>query len=161
MQQLGLAHQAAEQRDAALVQYRKAIALEPDHGPAYFGIGQILGLEERLEAALRAFAAAARLRPRHARTQHELGTAYYKTGRIREARIQYLRALKLNSNYLAGYRNLAIVESMLGNATAAEAAYQALVLRTPGDIERHRDLATRMRDVAGVASEDRSADEPH
>ena len=91
----------------------------------------------------------------------QLPERHHGPGRIREARIQYLRALKLNSNYLAGYRNLAIVESMLGHATAAEAAYQALVLRTPRDIERHRDLATRMRDVAGVASEDRSADEPY
>ena len=158
---LGRAHQAAGQRDAALARYRRAIELRPDHGPAWFGIGQIFGLEDRLEAALQAFAAAARLRPRHARTQHELGTAYYKTARIREARAQYLLTLEIDADYLAGYRNLAIVESMLGHSTAADAAYRALVSRTPGQVARHRDLAARVHDVAGTAREDRSAHEPN
>ncbi len=155
---LGLAHHGQGEHAAALAQYRKAIDLRPDHGPAYFGVGQIHGLENRLGAALQAFATAARLRPRHARSQHELGTVYYKLGRIREARAQYLRTLEVDADYLAGYRNLAIVESMLGHTTAAEAAYQALVLRTPGNLERHRDLATRVQNVAGTALEDRSTD---
>ena len=65
-----------------------------------------------------------------------------------------------DADYLAGYRNLAIVESMLGHSTAADAAYRALVSRTPGQVARHRDLAARVHDVAGTAREERSAHEP-
>ena len=158
--QLGQVHHAAGQTDEALTRYRAVIELRPEHGQAYFRMGQILGLEDRLDPALQAFAAAARLMPRDARAQHELGTAYYKTGRIREARVQYLRTLEIDANYLAGYRSLAIVESMLDHSAAAETAYQAFVKRTPGDVEQHRDLAARVMDVAGDAREDQSADAP-
>jgi predicted TPR repeat methyltransferase len=81
--------------EKAVATLREAIALKPDHAPAWQNLGNALGDLNRLDEALDAHCEAMRLAPRSADSHRHLGALLHAVGRHKEAADVYQRWLRL------------------------------------------------------------------
>lgn len=86
----------------AIMEYRRALAANPNHARAQLGVAQALYESNRLEPAADAFERAYRLDPESARdgliaAQRDLGTQLENEGRFDRARPHFQRVLDINA----------------------------------------------------------------
>lgn len=87
--------------ETAIIEYRRALAANPNHARAQLGLGQVLYESGRIEAATDTFERAYRLDPESARdglisAQRDLGAQLENEGRFDRARPHYQRVLDIN-----------------------------------------------------------------
>lgn len=80
--------------DSAFSSYKKAIALNPKHGPSHVRLGVILYQRKQLKEANRAFMTALRYAPQEAAPYYYLGKISRAAGDAAGALIQFEKALK-------------------------------------------------------------------
>jgi len=91
----------------AIQQYQEAIRLHPNPVQAHYRLGQLLNKKGDYSAAADQFAAAARGVPeKNANFCNTEGVALYMAGRNDEAIAAYGRALAIDANFGAAYRNM-------------------------------------------------------
>jgi tetratricopeptide (TPR) repeat protein len=136
-QMLGTAHHAQGDTARALESYRRAVELTPDAG-AYTNMGIIHYSEGRLPEAIADFERAARLEPGQLLMHRNLGDAYRRAGRRREAEASYREAvrlgrLELNANPRSAetLAAVAVCEAKLGRFPDARAHAAAAVALAP------------------------------
>lgn len=79
------AHHALGELDEAAEDYALALALDPDHAGAWWGLGCARASLDEQAAAADAFARLAAIEPGHALARHNLGRALFELGRVDEA----------------------------------------------------------------------------
>jgi tetratricopeptide (TPR) repeat protein len=91
-QQAGSAYHSLGDLDRALAAYNRALAIRPLVS-AYSNIGAIHHVRGEYAQAIEAYQQAVKLRPNFRETYRNLGDAYLKSGRARDARAAYLQAV--------------------------------------------------------------------
>jgi spermidine synthase len=123
--QLGLRHLIAEEYDAAVAAFRRAIALDATHLMAHINLGVsyvALELYDKAEATYRHVLR--HLDPHSERAYNYLGTVYWRRGQPQQAVRYYRKALKLRPDFGLAYANLGSSYEDLGRFDAALAAYK-------------------------------------
>lgn len=81
----GVAGEAQGQLDACLATHRRAVALGPDFGPAWFNLGRVEARLHHWREAREALETASRLMPEHLDVQLALGIVTFRAGDLAEA----------------------------------------------------------------------------
>lgn len=126
--------------DAAIMEYRTALRLNPSLWFAHNNLGTLLEQQGRLDEAIAHYLAAISARPSFAKAYNNLGTAYAKAGRLKEAVNSYRAALRLKPEAFEAYLNLGNAYSDMGLLDDAMEQYRAAARLKPDSAETHLHL---------------------
>lgn len=148
---LGLADflAARGRSDEAIQSYRAALAIDPIFMPAVMGLWRLLMQTDRPEEAAAVVAPAAARPDAPAQLLDAQSMALDLAGRNEDALTASRRAMAAGSRQ--GAASTAKLLSDLGRHAEAEAAWQALLRETPGDVIAHQGLARAIWDATGDA----------
>ncbi len=118
------------QVDQALVQYRKATALNHHYLAAYHRLGLVLSAVGRHDEALSALRRAAELRPDNAAIRNNLGFEYLLTEQLDQAERELRRALQLQPTFARANINLGLVLAKTGRFDEALASFRQVLPET-------------------------------
>jgi len=132
--------------------YGRGLALAPDDGILHFNLGLVQRELGRLDAAIAAFAAAARLLDAAA-APHELGLTLQLAGRPAEAIDAYGQALDLGAGSDTAL-NAGLACQQIGDAAQAEAFYRLALDHDPRCAKALNNLAMIAQDAGDHARAD-------
>lgn len=119
--------------DEAIVAWRRALQLRPDHPEAYKiynNLGNSLADQGDHEAAIAAYHKALKLKPDFPEAYYNLGSALRDTGDYEAAIAAYHKAIQLKPDFPEAYNNLGVALAHQGDYPAAIAAFnKSLELR--------------------------------
>lgn len=157
-QLLGEAHAAAGNQNAALNDFRAALALRPDLRTLHFALGELYLGSGDYEAAEREFREEARLAPGSAPTAYKLGLVLLNRGQLREAISELKRSNSLQPEMPETLLELGKATATAGDPGAAEKFLQQVLMLAPtsGLMETaHFQLAQIYRQLGRPADADR------
>jgi len=96
---LGAALEEQNKPEESLMEYQKALALDPNRHEIYNNIGKLLNDEGKPEAALNYCHEAVRLNPKSPFSHNNFGIVLVKLGHFDEALGQFSQAAQLDANY--------------------------------------------------------------
>jgi protein O-GlcNAc transferase len=134
----------------AIVEYRRAVELDPHFFEAFLELGVALKDIGESNEAMRAFRAAIELRPKSAEAWNNLGTALLLKGRPEEAGGAFLNAIQLRPDHIQAYYNLAISVTERGDITRAVALYRKAIELEPGTSRIHSGLLYTLYFATGM-----------
>lgn len=146
--------------DAAIAHFEQVLALNPDEGRSWSGLGTASLLKRDLPAAQQQMERAVQHMPSHIGSWHLLGWSRLLDGKLDAARAAFDTALGLDRNFGESHGALAVVQAMRGQRAEAEASiaraqgldgeglsarYAQMILSgQTQDPERFRALAMRL-----------------
>ena len=139
IQQAVAAHQEGKLEEAE-INYRKVLALNPDHIVAHGNLGSILLKLGRLEEAELSYKKAIKLNPEYSVAHNNLGSLLYDLGRLVQAEESYKKALEFKSDFVEGHYNLATILLNTGRLKEAEESYKKVIELKPEHAEAHHYL---------------------
>ncbi len=137
-------HAVAGHDTAAEAEYRAAIALKPDLGDAFLGLGSVLFNQDKNDAAIAAFKQAAALDPNRSEPQLDLGILYYALGDLNQAIAADRQAVAIDPKLAEGHYNLGLALYGAGRAADARTAFQRAVELEPDLVEARFNLAVAL-----------------
>ena len=146
--------------DAALLEYREAVRIDPGDAEAHIGVGRALGEKGDKDGALGEFKEALRLKPDSAEAHNDLGWVIGLKGDIAGATKEYREAIRLKPDYGRAHENLAWALTQKGDPEGALREYREAVRLMPKDAGAHVELGTalaRNGDWSGAMEEQRKA----
>ena len=118
--------------------YEMMIRADPANASLHDDVALLYAQAGNAEGVAAHFAEAARLRPRSASAQYNLGNARLVQGRREDARSAFERAIAIDPEYANAYRGLGIVLYRDGHFEEAARAYQRAIELAPDDVSsRH------------------------
>ena len=110
--------------DDGIVQFQKALEIDPDDVGVHNNLGTALVQKGDLDDGIAHFRKAMAIKPDHVGARNNLGNALARRGDLAEAIAQYQEALKINPRYEDAYCNLGSVFVKNGKWDEAIAQYQ-------------------------------------
>jgi cytochrome c-type biogenesis protein CcmH/NrfG len=111
--------------------YRRAVAEDADHGPAYAGLGASLLLQDRPGDAAEALAQAVRLMPEQPEIRLQLALALQRSGRLPQARQVLTDVVERWPDHLPGRHNLGLVLGQTGDPDGSAEQFRFVVRKDP------------------------------
>jgi tetratricopeptide (TPR) repeat protein/2-polyprenyl-3-methyl-5-hydroxy-6-metoxy-1,4-benzoquinol methylase len=104
---LGAFYAGLQHFDEAIENYKQALVIEPDYGPAYSNMGNTLKDKGELDAAIDCCKKAIRIKPDNAHANHNLAIALDFKGDTAAAIESYRKAITINPDYTEAYFSIA------------------------------------------------------
>ena len=127
-----------QEYEAAIVEYRAAIDIDPDFAPPYNQLGYALRTIGDFTAAEQAFQKYTELIPDQPNPYDSYAELLMKMGRFEEAIAKYERALEADPNFVASYIGISNNRMFLGEMDEARATLSALTEAARTDGERRQ-----------------------
>ena len=128
---LGAIKSLTGQPEQAIIEFRKALALQPNDDDTHRLLGQTLAAQGKIEEGIAEVQRAIDIRPDYWNNYFTLGYVLYGAGRYKEAVAAYRRTTELNPDYPGGYQMLGTAQHKLGDVEAAIGNYQHAVRLGP------------------------------
>jgi tetratricopeptide (TPR) repeat protein len=141
---LGVALAAQGNVADAMVHYRRALLLSPDHVDAHSNLGMALTARGRIDEAVTHCRSALRLDPNHAGAHHNLGVALAAQGRIDDALAHYERAVALSPDNTGARYDLAQALRAKGRMKDAAGQFERVLMLNPGHTGAHYNLGVAL-----------------
>jgi tetratricopeptide (TPR) repeat protein len=125
----------------AVVKYRAAAEIVPQHLDVQIALATVYHRLGQLEDAKEHFRKASRLSPDYPPVFFNLGTVHYQLEELEEASTCYRRATELDPSYVMAYVNLAAVQRQLGEPESAIETLRKAVQVDPSSVVAHLNLA--------------------
>jgi Flp pilus assembly protein TadD len=138
---LGLALATQGRPDEALVQYRKALAINPDYANAQTNIAIIFLARGRSREATALFRSAVKIDPGNADLHNNLAYGLACQGRFAEAIPEYQKTLELDPRCAVAHSKYGTILARQGRLDEAIAHYRLAVTIDPGNTDLHNNLA--------------------
>ena len=132
--ELGDWHAGRGETPQAIEEYRKALAINPNHQAVHVNLGVAYDALGQQDLALEQYQMALKINPTVSKVHNNVGNIYYKKGMYDRAVQSYGQAIRLNPNYPQPYNNLAMAYLQLGQATNAETTLQRALSMAPEDV---------------------------
>ncbi len=139
---LGTILQASGQLDAAIDNYRTAIAKKPNYADAHNNLGTAYQERGQWDLTVQCYLKAVEVDPAYAKGHYNLGVAFGIQKRLDESRAAFEQAIALAGNYAEAHYGLAMVLQEQQQWTQAEAAYQQALRLRPTLAEAASSLGT-------------------
>jgi protein O-mannosyl-transferase len=142
--------------DEAMVNYLKALEINPAYEDALNNMGYALAAQHKYAEAIGYYERALRVRPNHADVHNNLGNALADLGRSEEAIEHYRRALDANPEHPDAHNNLGIALAALGKIDAAIDQFHDALRFKPNNAGAHSNLGNALaakRDFEGAVKE--------
>ena len=131
LREQGKIFDAAEEYEAALIAFDKAIEIKRDLHQAWSNRGDTLRVMGRLEESLIAYDEAIQIKNDYDIAWHNRGYALFQLGRLEEAIATYNKAIEINSNDFSAWNNKGNARSNLGSLEEAVLAYNRAIEINP------------------------------
>jgi tetratricopeptide (TPR) repeat protein len=113
---LGNAHYRDGDYDQAIVEYNKALRIDPDFVEAYNNRGRARRSKGDYDEAIADYNRAIQIKPDYADAYTNRGSAYYYKKNYEHARADWEWALQLNPNSTDAWNNLAIMQREMAHS---------------------------------------------
>jgi tetratricopeptide (TPR) repeat protein len=137
---LGEVIRAEGRYDEALVEYRKALAIDPVYVAALINYGAVLGMVGRPGEALVPLTKAARFEPEDPEVHYVLGLALALQGRLNEAQEQFEVAILLDPEHVQAHVELGKTLGNLGHLDQAIAEFSEALRLQPDSADARKNL---------------------
>ncbi len=137
---LGLFHFGRQEWREAAIEFKKAIAINPEFSQPYNLLGYSLRSLDDYAGAEKAFTAYVRLIPDEPNPYDSYAELLMKMGRFRESIAQYERALAINPNFVPSYIGIGNNHIFLGESRQARNSFTKLAFIARNDGERRQAL---------------------
>jgi tetratricopeptide (TPR) repeat protein len=128
------------QVEEALVNYRKAIEINPVYDDALNNIGYALAGQKKPAEAIPYYEEALRIRPNHVEVHNNLGNALSEIGQIPAAIAHYRFVLREKPDHADAHNNLGIALAMQGKLDEAIEHFHAALKYKPKYASAHSNL---------------------
>ncbi len=108
----GEAYSEMGEYDQAILNYNKALEINPRFAEAYYDRGNAYNRKGHLDQAILDYTKAIEFRPNYAEAYYNRGNAYAKKDQWDQAIIDYNKAIEINENYVEAYVNRGSIYSM-------------------------------------------------
>ena len=142
---MGQAFGQLGQRDEAMACYRRAIAIDPDHGPANYFLATVMLESGHPAEAIDGYRRALQANPRFAEAHASLGNAFQAVGQPDAAATSYREALAIEPRLAWVHVNLGNVLAELGQPDDAIATYRQALAIAPDYALGHLNLANALK----------------
>jgi len=119
----------------AIVNYQKALRIDPENAVAHFNLGSLFGMRGDVAQSREHLEKAVRYDPDYAEAYSNLGNVFLMQGNIKDAIVNYQKALKLNPEFDDTRVNLGMALLKGKEFNAAAEQFQLLVQRNPSNAE--------------------------
>ena len=106
---LGIAHAADGRLDEAVLEFSRALDIDPDNAPAYWHLGVALASQDRVGEAVGHLQRSVQLDPRNSRAHYDLGLMLALEDRLDEAADHLQRALDIDPESADARQNLDVI----------------------------------------------------
>jgi tetratricopeptide (TPR) repeat protein len=130
--------------EEALVNYHKAIEINPAYEDALNNIGYALAGQKKHAEAVPYYEAALRIRPNHVEVHNNLGNALSELGQIPAAIEHYRFVLREKPDHADAHNNLGIALAMQGNVDEALEHFHAAIKFKPNYASAHSNLGNAL-----------------
>jgi predicted TPR repeat methyltransferase len=156
--QLGLAHFALAQMDAAERCYRAAIRLEPRMAHVHYNLGVLLQQKRDLAGASRAFEAALVHQPHFPEALNNLGNVLMALREFPRAEKCYRDAIAINEKFFFAHHGLGVLLIEANRFDEALKSLRAAVQHNPSYLDGWLELAECQRQLGDLDAAKNSAD---
>ena len=152
--------------DQALVSFRKAVALNPNHSGAHYGLGRsLVELKEQPEEAIAALRQSIKLDPKRADAHNRLGVVLRRQNQLDEAVACFRKTIELDPQSAYAHAHLGSILAIQGKTEEGIALMRKAVELNPKLAGSHAELAwylataadTKLRDAKAAVSHGRTA----
>ena len=126
--------------DEAILEFRKAIELNPKYAAAHNLFGNELAKKGKFDEAIAEYRKAIELKPDYAHAHNNLAIALRKKGNVDEAILKYRKAIELQPDFASFYSNLGVVLAKKGNVDEAILEFRKAIELNPKDVAAHYNL---------------------
>ena len=126
--------------DNAVVQFEKALAIDPNYAKAYNNLGLVYYAKGMFDEANAQFKNALTINPNLAEAYNNLGLVYYTKGMFDEAIVQFEKALAIDPNYANTHNNLGLVYYTKGMFDEAIAQFAKTLAINPHLAEPNNNM---------------------
>ena len=147
-------------QDAAIREYRDALAINPNYALAHFNLGIALAKVGNLDEAIREYREAIRINPNFTTAFFNLGIALAQKGDQDAAIKEFRAALKISPNYFEAQNSLGVALAKKGNLDAAIKEFREVLTINPSYYQAHFNMGNALGskgDLDGAISEFRQA----
>ncbi len=137
---LGLEYEKKGLWDQALLEFRRALALQPEFPWANHGLGRVLERKGEIDSAVLEYQKALQNNPDYWEARVNLAIALGKKGRIEDALAEYRKILTLKPDLPEAHNNLGALYEQKGWLEPAAQAYKKAIQLRPGFVEAHNNL---------------------
>ncbi|KJU87414.1 conserved hypothetical protein, membrane [Candidatus Magnetobacterium bavaricum] len=137
---LGVFYDQSGDFEKALIQYQRAIELNPKDSEAYYNMGNVYQKQGDLDAAIKKYQTALKLNPDYFEAHNNLGNILFKQGQYQEAMEQYQEVIRLKPDYADAHNNLGSVYGILGRDDEAIEEFQRALKLNPDDVDARKNL---------------------
>ena len=132
--------------EEAIVHYRKALEIKPDHAQTLNNFGLAIAHFGRLDEAAAQYRKALKVEPEYVQAFNNLGNAMAGCGRVEEAIAYYQKAVELKPDYADAYSNLGLALARRGRVEEAIACYRKALKIEPDSAAIHNNLGLALAD---------------
>ena len=143
-----LAH--AKKYEAAAGELTSLLHSDPDNASLHFALGQMLLLQEQLDAALDEFTESARLMPGFPETHNRMAYLFYRSDDAESAIAEARTALSMDPGNAEAYRYLGLGLFGAGKSYAALHAYEESLVREPENADAFYDIGIARREIGDL-----------
>ena len=123
--------------DEAIVQFRKALEIQPDNILAQTDLAAALYQKGQVSDAIARFRKVLALRPADPLNHYNLGIALFYNGQVDEAAAEFRKAVEIQPNYARDLSQLGNAALHRGQVDEAMVLFQTLLQVHPDDAEAH------------------------
>jgi tetratricopeptide (TPR) repeat protein len=137
---LGLTLERQGDLDAAILEYREALRINPLYQRSLANLGLALARKGELDAAIGLYHEALRISPDYREVHNNLGLALARKGELDAAIREYRQALGIKPDYVEAHNNLGVALARNGDLGAAILEFRAALQISPNDTEALANL---------------------
>ncbi len=147
---------AAGDRQAAVREFRQALAPVLGDTVALFTLGDVLAHEGDLVGAAAAYREALEIAPRSAQLHSNLGAVLHQVGDLRGAEVEYRQAIELEPDLATAHNNLGQLLALRGRQDSALVEFRLALRSQPGNAGARFNLGVALQ-ASGRIEEARAA----
>jgi len=133
--------------DAAIVSFRRALAIKPDFAEAHYNLGIALQNIGQLDAAAESYRRTLKVKPNLFQAHINLGNACMTLGKLDEAVASFRSVLKIKPDFAEIHNNLGIALQALEQPDNAMAHFRRALEINPGYAEAYVNLGVVLQDL--------------
>jgi tetratricopeptide (TPR) repeat protein len=126
--------------DKAIVQFKEALAIDPNYAKVHNNIGLVYYTKGEFDEANEQFKKALAINPNLAEAYNNIGLVYYAKGMFDEAIVQGEKALAIDPNYANAHNNIGLVYYKKGMFDEAIAQFAKTLAINPHLAEPHNNM---------------------
>jgi superkiller protein 3 len=138
--------------DAAAIEFKKAITIDPKFSDGYYNLGKVYSQLENYHEAEKYYSEAIELSPDNHRYHYNLAIVYSKMGLLEESEKEYLFAIDIDPYYDKAHNNLGALYVSMGRLEEALSEFEkAFELNPKTSYKTNIDMVKQMMRGGGEA----------